>query len=472
MNSPYDEPTTLVIFGATGDLSSRKIFPSLFYLYQQGRLPERAAIIGYSRRELPNEDFRTMVKESLVGKMNMPENIDAFLSLFSYHRGTFDEATAFESLAQTIESKEKAWGQCGNKLFYLSVPPESYPPIFQNLAHTKLNIPCGGKLGWSRVLIEKPFGSDGKTAHELQTLLSTYFTEDQLYRIDHYLFKEIVQGIEHFRFSNNLFENRWGNDTVAQIDIRLLESIGVESRGAFYDKVGAFRDVGQNHLLAMLAAITAQYPAGSGVEEIQGERAKALSALAPWTDESIAQSTYRAQYQGYQSIKGVEPGSTTETYVALKTELQLPQWNGVPIFLEAGKRTGEPLKEMVITLRHPKKCLLCTVGSHGANTITFRLEPNDEIVIKFWTKKPGFERVLEERAFSFFLYEKETKVQYVEEYSKILNAAMVGDRALFVGPDEIKAMWKFTDLVVEAWQRNVVPLDTYPPDTRPLPTFR
>jgi len=466
-------PAIIVVFGATGDLARRKIFPSLSHLFRHRRLPARLSVIGFGRQELSDDVFRDRVREAIGhgGAGEAGADMRRFAELFTYHRGAFEERARFSALAEKIHTTESSWGVCANKLFYFAVPSSSYPPIFQNLAAAKLNLPCGGELGWSRVLIEKPFGADAASAHALQSLLSSCFKEEQIYRIDHYLFKEIIQGIEYFRFSNNLFEHTWDNTTVDRIDIRLLESIGVEERGAFYDAVGALRDVGQNHLLAMLAAITMEYPAALDADSMRDHRAGILEALAPWTEGALRTDTYRAQYDGYRRIKDVAPDSAAETYFALKTGLVHPKWRGVPIFMEAGKRTGKAVKEITVTLKHPTACLLCETGAHGPNTITFRLEPNDEIIIRFWTKKPGFGRVLEERSLSFFLYERTAKQQYVEEYSKVLHAAIAGDQTLFVGPREIDAMWQFTDPVVDAWRRGAVPLAAYAPDTRPFPAL-
>jgi len=469
-----DTPTIFVIFGATGDLAAKKIIPSLWHLFEHGRLPKHLLIIGFSRRDLSSEEFKELVlaavKNHTDSKME-EEKIADFFKLFSYHAGAFEDEKSFRSLAGAISEVEKSWGVCANKFFYLAVPPTSYEQIFKNLAKVKLNIPCGGKLGWSRVLIEKPFGLDLGSAQNLQALLSSYFKEEQVYRIDHYLFKEIIQGIENFRFSNNLFENAWDHTMIERIDIRLFESIGVEDRGSFYDSVGALRDVGQNHMLAILAAITMEYPAGMTVNAIRKNRAAILKKIKPWTDEALQKETFRAQYHTYRDIKSVVQNSKTETYFALKTGLLHSRWSGIPIYMEAGKRMGESRKEIVLILKHPKACLLCQAGSHASNKIIFRLEPNDEVVIHFWTKKPGFEKTIEERVFSFFLYEKETKVQYVEEYAKILNAAMEGNQTLFVSSNEVLESWKFSDPIIDGWKRNLVPLVTYSPGTTPRPSF-
>ena len=465
-------PTIIVIFGITGDLAAKKIIPSLWHLFHSGSLPDKLSVIGFSRRDISNPEFYALVCDAVTkrgGGEVTEKNLSEFYSLFSYHSGNFNEVQSFQSLLSRIAETENSWGMCANKLFYLSVPPSSFGSIFKNLAAVGLNLPCGGDVGWSRVLVEKPFGSNLAGAKELQALLSSYFKEEQIYRIDHYLFKEIIQGIKNFRFSNNLFENIWDNTTIERIDIRLLESIGVEERGSFYDSVGALRDVGGNHILNMLAALTMEYPKSSKAEHIQKSRADILGELIPWTTEAIKRDVYRAQYVGYKKIKGVRENSETETYFSLKTELSHPKWRGIPIFMEAGKRMSESRKEMILTLKHPVKCLLCEKGPHAPNRIVFRLEPNDEIVIHFWSKKPGYEQILEERTFSFFLYEKETRIQYVEEYKKILHAAMFGIRELFVSQEEVEAYWRFTDPVEMAWESNLVPLYEYEPETTPMP---
>ena len=460
-------PVVLTVMGATGDLATHKIIPSLWRLFLQGRLPEGFAVIGFARSALSLEEFRGRVRQILKERRGGDGDVERFLSLFSYESGIFDEADAFDALASRIREKEMSWGLCADKLFYLAVPPSHYEAIFKNLARVKLNLPCGGEGRWSRILVEKPFGHDLESSRKLQELLSEYFREEQIYRIDHYLAKEIVEGIIYFRFSNNLFERSWSNAMIERIEIRLLETIGVEERGGFYEPVGAFRDVGQNHLLEMLAAITMEYPPDMAPSTIRRNRASVLQSLKGWTDEQVRKDTYRAQYRGYREIKDVNPGSDTETYFALSTELTHPLWKGVPIYLEAGKRCAEARKEIVVTLKHPPACLLCEPGRHTRNQVIFQMEPSDRIVIRFWSKKPGYERALEERSFSFFLYEKEDRSQYVEEYAKLLHAAMAGDQTLFASGDEVEALWKFADPVLKGWESGIVPLDSYEAGTTP-----
>jgi 6-phosphogluconate dehydrogenase len=280
--------------------------------------------------------------------------------------------------------------------------------------------------------------------------------------------KELIQGILHFRFSNNLLEKSWDNRAIEKIELRILETIGVENRGSFYDAVGALRDVGQNHLLEMLALITMDCPNQMNADGLRKERAKLLSKLVPWTKETLRKHTYRAQHTGYQSIEKVRPHSDTETYFRLKTELDHPLWRGVPIIIEAGKRCPEMQKDIVVTFKHPTPCVGCTADSHVKNTVTFSLTPDDQINIRFWTKKPGFEPVIEERAFTFFVREKMSKLEYAEEYAQLIDSCVRGDQTIFVSKDEVVAAWTFTDPIIEAWQKNLVPLVSYEPDSKTL----
>lgn len=455
-----NQDLVFVIFGITGDLASKKIIPSLWHLFKNNLLPKNFSIVGFGRRDFSDIQYKDLISEALKKYTDSAldeEKFKSFLELFLYQFGRFEDKESFKNLSSTIVGIEKRWGVCANKLFYLAVPPILYESIFNNLSNEGLNIPCNTEGSWSRILIEKPFGTDLPSAEKLDILLASHFNEDQIYRIDHYLFKEIIQSIENFRFSNDLFEARWGNSTIERIDIRLLERIGVEDRGSFYDAIGTLRDVGQNHLLAMLSAIAMERPNGSDAHSIQKNREEILNFLDCSVGD-LNNKSIRAQHRGYKDIKGVAPDSDTETYFALKTELLHRKWKGVPIYMEAGKCMAESRKEIILTF---KKI------NNFSNKIVFRLEPKDEIVIHFLTKKPGFKKETEERHFSFFLYEKETKVQYVEEYSKIIFASMNGDQSLFLSKGEIMSAWKFTDSIIKSWKENKMPLLQYEPNTNP-----
>ncbi len=461
-------PTVLTVFGTTGDLMTRKVIPSLAYLYVNGRLPERFRVVGWGRRGWDDGRLREHISAILDAYQGpKPEpgaQHEAFLEMFGYHDGTFDDADAYRALADGIGRRDAEWGACSNKLFYLAVPPERYRTILENLAESGLTRGCSDETGFTRVLVEKPFGSDATSAQELDTFLGSLFAEEQIYRIDHYLAKEMLQGIMSFRFANALFEPSWSARHVERIDIRLWESIGVEKRGAFYDGVGALRDVGQNHLLQMLALVTMEQPADLSAEAIRAARLALIEALAPLTPAEVAARSFRAQYDGYCQIDGVAPDSRIETYFRLETTMAGRRWGGVPVMMESGKRMGPARKEIAVRFKRAEPCL-CGVEGSFENVVTFSLEPEETIKIRFWAKRPGFDAGLEPREFTFFLYEHTEKLQYVEEYAKLLLDAIDGDQTLFVSTGEVAAMWRFIDPICSAWADGAVPLERYSADS-------
>jgi glucose-6-phosphate 1-dehydrogenase len=463
-----DFPTILVVFGATGDLMTKKVVPALFNLYEKKTLPKLLNIVGFSRREWNNEQFQ----EHVLGILKkykatevVSEEMQKFAKIFTYHQGQFENKADYLRLAKYLGRIDGEWRLCANKLFYLAVSPEFYKGIFKLLDDTELTKPCSPEEGWTRVLVEKPFGKDLKTAEELDKLLATFFKEVQIYRIDHYLAKEMLQSILSFRFSNNLFEANWGNHAIEKIEIRTLEDIGVEKRGTFYDGIGAFRDVGQNHLLQMLALVTMEQPVSFDADDIRRERAKLLTKLHIPTATEISATTFRAQYEGYQTIPNVKPNSTTETYFRVKATIDSDRWNGVPIYLESGKRMGKPRKEIVVTFKHVEPCFCLAGSEHYKNKVVFSLEPEEGISVSFWTKKPGLQLEMEKRTLDFTLRQPHERQQYIEEYAKLLLDSINGDQTLFVSTNEIKSMWSFSDPVSEAWAKNAVPLVKYLPDT-------
>jgi glucose-6-phosphate 1-dehydrogenase len=462
-----DTPTVLVVFGATGDLMERKIVPSLYHLYEKGRLPNQFRLVGFSRRPIPDDDFRATLSDlvrSHHATALSESDVAEFVKLATYSQGHFDEVEAYGRLIDHLNAIDDEWQVCTNKLFYLAVPPQFYRTILERISASGLAETCGGEggSGWTRLIVEKPFGKDARSAQELDELLGTLFEERQIYRIDHYLAKEMLQGIMSFRFSNNLLEPSWDNRAIERIDIDLLETIGAEDRGPFYDGVGALRDVGQNHLLQMLSLITMEQPATLEADAIRAQRAAALRALVPPSREEIRRCTFRAQYDGYRAIEGVRPDSQTETFFKIVTELDSEAWHGVPVTMQGGKRLGSVRKDIVVRFKRPEPCL-CEGTDDVENRVVFGMEPVDSISIAFWTKKPGFDTKLEERDFNFFLYEKEEKTQYVEEYAKLLDDAIAGDQTLFISTREVKTMWEFIDPIVCGWQEGLVPLAHYAP---------
>ncbi|HEY5541032.1 MAG TPA: glucose-6-phosphate dehydrogenase [Coriobacteriia bacterium] len=459
---PTIHPSILVVFGPTGDLMARKVVPSLFYLRGKGQLPEKLRVVGFGRREWGDAELREHVRGILAERAANadPADIEEFLQLFEYQRGEFHDPASYHELAKHLGGIQEAWGVCSNKLFYLAVPPENYDLIFRNLSSSGLTVECSDATGWTRVLVEKPFGDDLDTARDLDTLLGSLFREEQIYRIDHYLAKEMLQGILNFRFTNNLFEHEWNRSAIEAIDITLLESIDANRRGAFYDKVGALRDVGQNHLLQMLALVTMDRPASNRADDIRDARAALIESLRPLTPAEVASATFRAQYSGFRDTAGVRPESGTETYFQLRTHLEGPRWAGVRVTMESGKSMGEACKRIVVTFRQPEN-YLCPEDMACTNRIVFTLEPADQIDIVFFAKKPGFAEEIEERRFTFFLYEKTEKAQYVEEYAKLMYDAFAGDQTLFVSTREVDAGWAFIDAICRAWSADVVPLQHY-----------
>ncbi|MBI3335201.1 MAG: glucose-6-phosphate dehydrogenase [Candidatus Portnoybacteria bacterium] len=466
-------PTVFVVFGATGDLMTKKIVPALFHLFAKGKLPSLFQVIGVARRDLSEDAFREHIQSVLTSHQDAAasQNTHAsFLSLFSYHQGVFEDRASYERLAKKLGQIDGEWRVCSNKLFYLAVPPNLYETIFRRLHSSGLTTPCSPEEGWTRVIVEKPVGESLQTSQKIEELLAKLFKEVQIYRIEHYLAKEMIQNILSFRFSNSIFEESWSNRFIERIDIRLLEAIGVEKRGVFYEGVGALRDVGQNHLLQMLALVAMEHPLAFESEKIRQKRAKILTLLQTPSTKEIKNFTFRAQYKGYRQIEGVDPLSQTETYFKIRTFLSSPRWQGVPFILESGKRLGEARKEVVVTFKHPTPCL-CPLSTetggkeHYKDKVIFSLEPKEGITIQFWSKKPGFEFLGEERSIDFLLRKKRASAQYVEEYAKLLLDCITGDQTLFVSTEEVGAMWRFIDPIVEAWQKNLVPLKFYPPDT-------
>ena len=460
-------PTILVIFGATGDLMTKKIVPALFDLYEKGELPKLFTVVGYSRRPLSKNQFQDHVSQIILKYKKvatLSPTMTAFINLFHFQQGSFDSSADYLNLGKFLGQVDGEWKTCANKLFYLAVAPDHYKTIFKELESSKLTKPCSPEEGWTRVIVEKPFGKDLATAKELDHLLGKMFKEVQIYRIDHYLAKEMVQNILSFRFSNYLFEDSWNNHSIERITIRAWEKIGVEERGNFYDGVGALRDFGQNHLLQMLAFVTMDQPTELTADAIRKKRAELLKTMVIPNKNYVKNKTIRAQYDGYRNIKNVEPNSTTETYFKTKVELASPRWQGVEIILESGKRLGQAKKEVEILFKHPEPCLCQPLGEHHQNRIIFSMEPTEDIRIEFWAKKPGLKFETEKRDFNFELRQKGTAVQYVEEYRKLLLDCVNGDQTLYVSTDEIVSMWKFADPIIKGWRENVAPLHSYTPD--------
>lgn len=436
-------PTTIVIFGATGDLSARKLLPALFHLYRKHIVVGPLHIVGFSRGNMTNEEFRVFAARAIAKSWHGKQDKEAegrFLRTLSYQQGIFEDLLAYRTVAQCLASIDEKLHFCSNKLLYLAASPAHYETILRKLSRSGLTIPCSHDEGWTRVLIEKPFGNNLKTAQKLDRLLGTLFAEEQIFRIDHYLAKETLQNILSFRFSNALFEHVWNNKFIERIDIRLLEQAGIAGRGAFYDSTGALRDVGQNHLLQMLALVAMQNPGEMNAENIRNKRVEVLHALQPIAKEKIAGHVMRGQYTGYRKERDVARNSETETYFRLTAFLSGARWRGVPFVLESGKMLKESKAEIEVRFRAP---------AHN-NTLTFRIQPDEGIAIQFWAKRPGLSSQVEARTLSFRYHEKD---EIRDAYEKLLFDALRGDQTLFASTDEVMASWKFVMSILSAWDK-------------------
>lgn len=448
-------PTIFVVFGVTGDLASRKLLPALLGLYAKRLLPQKFSIIGFSRRSFSREEFRELIRGKLnirPGQFN-EEDVKHFLDHISYEQGYFDEKPAYDRLALHIKDIDDRWGQCSNKIFHLSIPPTLYENVLTNLASSKLNKSCDDGTGWTRILIEKPFGNDIKTAKSLDKLLGDLFKEDQIFRIDHYLAKETLQNILSFRFSNSMFETMWSSQFISRVHIKLFEGSSVQGRGAFYDPVGALRDVGQNHLLAMLALIAMEKPRTWSADNIRKERADVVDSLSSINARNIEKTVVKGQYEGYLGESGVAGNSRTETYFRLEAKINSKRWKGVPFYLESGKSLAETKTEIDVYFKGAKNI-------DSQNILTFRIQPEECIKIRFFVKTPGYEWNSEPKTLKFKYSDSPTFASLPNDYERLIHDTFVGDQTLFASTDEIMASWKFVTGILDNWHK--LPLVKYP----------
>lgn len=464
-NSIPMAPTIMVLFGITGDLAKRKVLPALFDLYVQGRLPVNFALIGFSRRDLSEKDMdnddgiRTYVKGVIAAKghKHKKKDVHAFLQMVHYQPGNFTDAAAYGDLAEHLIRIEDRFGQCTNKLFHLAVPPKYYSQLFTHLSQTGLTIPCSNETGWARVLVEKPFGSDIETAKKLDRELSFLFKEEQIFRIDHYLGKEMLQDIMMFRFANSIFEPVWNHNYIERVEITINEDIDVTDRGAFYDGVGALRDVGQNHALQMLALIAMERPKAFEAGTIRQARASALARLRPLSKKEVATKTVRAQYNGFKDVEGVLSGSETETFFRVSLCSDSPRWTGVPFILQGGKALQEKRTEIRIIF---KEAMSFAGQTQCRNELTFCLQPCQEIRMTFASKRPGFTYEIQEEDFIFSEMNR-ADADAPDAYEKVLFDCIHGDQTMFTSSDEVVSAWRVITPIVNAWKKDVTPLRMY-----------
>jgi glucose-6-phosphate 1-dehydrogenase len=456
-------PCTIVIFGATGDLAHRKLAPALYTLRHEGMLPSRFAIVGYARSAFDNAQFANDLKESVRQNARAPlddETWNEFARGVSYITGEFGDAAGFARLKDELDRVDKERGTAGNRLFYFATPPSFYPVLFQNLEASGLLDEPDGRF--ARVIVEKPFGRDLASAKALNAEALKVADEDQIFRIDHYLGKETVQNILVFRFGNAIFEPLWNHKYVDHVQITVGESIGVEGRGKFYEEAGTLRDIVQNHMMQLLALTAMEPPVSFAADAVRDEKVKVLRSMPVFGPAEVKERVVRGQYgpgstggedvPGYRSEPGVAPDSVTETYVALKFEVDNWRWAGVPFYVRAGKRLPKRVTEIAVQFKTVPHAIFGGPGKGPGdpNVLALRIQPEEGISLKFGAKVPGARLSIEQVKMDF-LYGNAFGAEPPEAYERLLLDAMLGDNTLFIRKDEVEAAWGLVTAIHEGW---------------------
>ncbi|OGU76637.1 MAG: glucose-6-phosphate dehydrogenase [Ignavibacteria bacterium RBG_16_34_14] len=476
MKNPENQ--VLVIFGASGDLTYRKLIPSIYDLYIQDLLPERFAILGVSRTNFSDENFREKIGEGIKTFANYKNGdvtaLHEFLSKLYYFSINTEDYNEYIKLDLRINELNKELETGGNCIYYLSTPPSLYPVIPQALGNAGMS--RNSKTNWKRLIVEKPFGYDIESAKELNKKLLKYFDENQIYRIDHYLGKETVQNVFVTRFANGIFEPLWNRNYIHHVEITGVENIGVENRGGYYDSSGALRDMLQNHLLQITSLIAMEPPSSFDPDSIRNETIKVFQSLRPLKEEDINKSVIRGQYlsstikgekvPGYREEKGVNPLSKTETYVALKLFIDNWRWGGVPFYIRTGKRLPTRVTEVVIHFKPTPHYLFARKSlQDGCNQLVIRIQPDEGILLKFGMKVPGSGFNVQNVNMDF--HYSDLMDQYLPSaYERLLYDCMLGDSTLYQRGDAAEAAWTFVTPILEAWKNNSnIPVHGYPAGT-------
>jgi len=481
-------PFVLVIFGATGDLAQRKLVPALFHLFMKRLLPEHFFIVGFSRREYSTQDLRDFYSEAIkkydTGHPFDPALWDQFCGKIYYQPGNFAQNHGYIKLIEMLKQFDTHLNACVPRFFYLATPPDQYADILKFLHETKLSEGCGqGSDKWTKVMIEKPFGRSLADAQALDKKLAQTFKEAQIYRIDHYLGKETVQNILAFRYGNTIFEPVWNSQFIDHVQITIAETLGVETRGNFYEGVGALRDMAQSHLLELMTAIATESPAHYDAEGIRAARAKTIAQINCFQPEEVEDNVVRGQYgssvilasearpgsetdsgvvtsflprmtnniKAYREEPNVDPNSNTETFVALKLTLDNTRWRGIPFYLRTGKRLLKKAAEISVVFKAPTlKMFDSRQVAAVANVLTFHLEPNEGITVTLNAKKIGLTTVFEQVPMSFDYNKKEV---LANPYERLLLDAMKGEQTLFTRTDEVLASWQLMATITSVWAK-------------------
>jgi glucose-6-phosphate 1-dehydrogenase len=437
----------LVIFGATGDLAQNKLIPSLFELFKNELLPKDFFIIGFSRREFATEDFHKYFETE-----NKDPKWGEFKRHLLYQAGSFEDKKGYQALEKRLEEMDKNMGASASKLFYLATPPDHYETILDNLVKTRLS--RGNRV---KIVIEKPFGKNLETAIHLDKKLADTFDEKQIFRVDHYLGKETVQNMLAFRFANGIFEPVWNNKFIDHVQITFAEEEGIGNRGRFFDGVGTLRDVAQNHMMQLISAVAMEQPKSFTKEDIRDARAKVISSIKLAEGKSVI----KGQYEGYRKEKNVLPNSKTETFVGMKLFVDTPRFSGVPFYVKAGRKMPKEVMEISVVFIQTCHILFKEYGCPEiGNVITFRIQPNEGISLRFIAKEPGAKLGLDSVDMKFN-YKESFGTSGLEAYQRVLLDIFAGDQVLFNRSDELESSWKLITEILRRWESEKEEIQTY-----------
>lgn len=455
VSSRETPPCILTIFGATGDLTRRKLLPALYDLAAQNLLPKAFVIVGYGRRSKDENELRKELEEGVREFARLDWNEETWKDLSShifYQQGAYDDAASFEALKNRLDELDSQFDIQGNRLFYIATPPGEFAPIIQNLGEQTRNNDSAGNQGWNRIVIEKPFGRDLRTAHELNELLGQYFNETQVFRIDHYLGKETVQNILALRFANITWEPLWNNRYIDHVQIVVAEEVGVGRRGEYYETSGAMRDMVENHMLQLLTLVAMEPPVALNANAIRDEKVKVLRAIRKLDGDDVLKNTLRGQYTGYREEPDVASDSRTETYVALKMFVDNWRWAGVPFYLRHGKSLPQRATEIVIRWKDVPNVLFNNSSTPlKSNMLTLRIQPEEGFNLRTNAKVPG--SGMEIRGIHMdFDYSESFGAEPPEAYERLLHDALLGDGTLFTRRDETEVAWDIAGRILDVWK--------------------
>jgi glucose-6-phosphate 1-dehydrogenase len=466
-------PSGLVIFGVTGDLSRKKLMPAVYDLANRGLLPPGFALVGFARRDWEDQDFEKIVHDSVRQYARTPFSEEVWQQLASGIRfvsGEFGDDAAFDRLKETIEKLDAERGTNGNHAFYLSIPPKAFEQVCQQLSRSGLAAPKQDQF--RRVVIEKPFGHDLQSARELNEVVESVFPADSVFRIDHYLGKETVQNILALRFANQMFEPLWNANYIDHIQITMAEDIGVGGRAGYYDGVGAARDVIQNHLLQLLALTAMEEPVSFDAADLRAEKEKVLSAVRLPKDlhKHTARGQYAGGWQGGEKVpafldeEGMNPESATETYAAMRLDINTRRWDGVPFYLRAGKRLGRRVTEIAVVFKRAPQQLFeeSQTSALGQNALVIRVQPDEGVTIRFGSKVPGVGMQVRDVTMDFGYGHAFTEAS-PEAYERLILDVLLGDPPLFPRHEEVELSWKILDPILEFWAKQDAKVDQYRP---------